>query len=375
MKIAIPKETIAGERRVAMGPDVVKRLVEAGNTVVVEKDAGKLSFIPDEKYKDAGAEIASSATDLYRDATIIAKVRPPQENEVKALPEKSVLVCLLDVLRTPELAKNLAEQKITSFALEMVPRISRAQSMDVLSSQASAAGYKAVLLAAAALHKFFPMLTTAAGTIAPAKVFILGAGVAGLQAIATAKRLGANVEAFDIREAAKGEVESLGARFVEIKLEEETATEGGYAKQVSQDTTALIQKTLLKHVSEANIVVTTAQVPGKKAPVLVTKPMIEAMRPGSVIVDMAVEQGGNVEGSEIDKEIEINGVRIIGPVNLPSTMAIDTTMMFGRNIHALLKLLIKEGELNLNFEDQIINESCVTHDGEIISERIKEMLK
>ena len=374
MKITISKESLKGETRVAMTPDAVKRLVSQEIQIAIESGAGDKSYYPDSAFASAGAQVAESSKELYQDASIVLRVHPPEKQEISSLPENAVLISFLNILRTPELAKELAAQKVTSFAMEMVPRISRAQSMDALSSQASAAGYKAVIVAAKAAKKFFPMLTTAAGTIAPAKVFIIGAGVAGLQAIATAKRLGAVVEAFDIRAAAKGEVESLGAKFVQAQLEEDTEAEGGYAKEVSNQGKEKIQETIHQHVAAADVVITTAQVPGKKAPLLVTREMIQDMKPGSVVVDMAVEQGGNCDLSESGKEIDFNGVTIIGPENLPADMAMHTSQMYARNLTALLKLLIKENSINLDFEDEIIKGCCITHAGEIVHPRVKELL-
>jgi len=380
MKIAVPKEIIADERRVALVPAEVAKLIKAGFQVTIEADAGIESSYTDDQYRQAGAAVVASVTELYKDAKIVLKVRPPQEHpsakkhEVDLLPQGSVLISFLEVLREPEIAKRLAARKITAFALEMVPRISRAQSMDALSSQASAAGYKAVLIAAEAIHKYFPMLTTAAGTIRPARVFVLGVGVAGLQAIATARRLGASVEAFDIRKATKGEVESLGAKFVDIDLGEEGEAEGGYAKEISEEAKKREHKVLKGVIAAADVVITTAAVPGKKAPVLVTDDMVAAMKPGSVIVDMAVEQGGNVVGSKPGEHVDVNGVTIIGPLNLPSQVAIHTSQLYARNVVTLMNLIVKEGALNLDFEDEIIAGACITHDGQIVNERTKELL-
>lgn len=381
MKIAVPKEIVPGERRVALVPNVLGKLAKAGFEIFVEKGAGEGSYYSDKEYEEAGAGIVKSPEELYQDAKVILKVRPPVvsekkgNNELDLMPEGSVLICFLETLRNPQVASELAKRKITSFSMDTIPRISRAQSMDALSSQASAAGYKAVLIAARAIRKFLPMLTTAAGTIPPAKVFIIGAGVAGLQAIATAKRLGANVEGFDIRPAAKGEVESLGARFVDAQLEEDTEAEGGYAKEVSEEAKKREHQVLHDHVAAADIVITTAQVPGKKAPVLVTKDMIQAMKPGSVLVDLAVEQGGNIELSKPGESVDVNGVTIIGPDNLTSEMSVHTSQMYARNIITLLLHLTKEGQLNLDFNDEITSGSCITHNGEIVHERTKELLE
>lgn len=380
MKIAVPKEVHQDERRVALVPSAIGKLVNAGHEVVVETGAGEQASYMDEEYTEAGARIASSLDELYDKANVILKVRPPKEHpqagkhEVDLYPQGSLLISFLEVLREPEIANNLVAQKISAFALETVPRISRAQSMDALSSQASAAGYKAVLIAAEAIHKYFPMLTTAAGTIRPAKVLVLGAGVAGLQAIATARRLGATVEAFDIRKATKGEVESLGAKFIEVDLGESGEAEGGYAKELSDEAKQREHEVLREHMSKVDVIVTTAAVPGKKAPVLVTEDMLDVMKPGSVIVDMAVEQGGNVVGSKPGERVDHKGVTIIGPINLPSQMAIHTSQLYARNVVTLLDHLVKDGELALDFEDEITKGACITHEGNIVNERVKELL-
>ena len=378
MKIAVPKEVIPGERRVALIPNTIDKLVKGGFEVLIEKGAGEGSHYSDKAYEEAGAKIVDSPKELYANAEIILKVRPPKTdgpNEIDMMPEGCVIISFLETLRNPEIAQKLAAKKITSFSMDTVPRISRAQAMDALSSQASAAGYKAVLIAATQIRKFFPMLTTAAGTIPPAKVFVLGAGVAGLQAIATAKRLGATVEAFDIRAAAKGEVESLGAKFVDAHLDEDTEAEGGYAKEVSEEAQKREQEILAKHIAASDVVITTAQVPGKVAPVLVSKDVVEMMKPGSIIVDLAVEQGGNVEMSKSGETVEHNGVYIIGPANLTSDMAVHTSQMYARNIITLLLHLTNEGQLALDFEDEITSGCCITHNGEIVHEKTKELLQ
>src|SRR4028118_463477 len=322
MRIAIAKEIEVGERRVALIPDVVARLVKQGLEIAVEAGAGEGSFFSNDAYEAAGAKIIYDAATLWREADILLKVGIPKDHEINQLREGSVLISFLSPLGNPEIAQQLANRKVTAFSMEMIPRTSRAQSMDALSSQAGVAGYKAVLIAAAALPKFFPMLTTAAGTIKPAKVFVIGAGVAGLQAIATARRLGAVVEAFDIRPAAKEEVQSLGAKFVEVKLEENTVAEQGYAKEVSEASKKRSQEVLTEHIKNSDVVITTAKVPGRKAPVLVTEEMVAQMKPGSVIVDIAAEQGGNCACTEPGKDIQRNGVTIIGPMNLPATMPV-----------------------------------------------------
>ena len=374
MKIAIAKEIEVGERRVALIPDLVARLVKQGVEIWVEAGAGEASFFSNEAYEAAGAKIIYDVNVLWGEADVLLKVNLPKEHEIHQLREGSVLISFLNPLGKPDVIQQLAHRTVTAFGMEMIPRTTRAQSMDALSSQGSVAGYKAVLIAAAASPKFFPMLTTAAGTIKPAKVFVMGAGVAGLQAIATARRLGAVVEAFDIRPAVKEEVQSLGAKFVEVKLDEDTVAAGGYAKEISQASKQRTQEVVAEHVKTADIVITTAQVPGKKAPLLVTEEMVQQMHPGAVIVDLAAEQGGNCAYTEPGKDIVRNGVTIIGPINLPSSMPVNASQMYAKNIFTLLQYMLKDGELQLNFEDDIIGSTCVTHAGEIRNQRVKEAL-
>ncbi|MGB3694974.1 MAG: Re/Si-specific NAD(P)(+) transhydrogenase subunit alpha [Spirulinaceae cyanobacterium] len=374
MKIAVAKEIEVGERRVALIPDTVAKLTKKGWEIWVEKGAGSASLCPDEAYQEAGAKLIDDTIALWSEADIILKVAAPKDEEIERLSAGKTLISLLNPLGKPEQVQKLADKKVTTFAMELIPRTSRAQSMDVLSSQAGVAGYKAVLIAAAALPKFFPMLTTAAGTIRPAKVFIIGAGVAGLQAIATARRLGAMVEAFDIRPAVKEEVQSLGAKFVEVKLEENTVAEGGYAKEVSDDSKKRSQELIAESVKNADVVITTAQVPGRKAPVLVTEAMVAAMKPGAVIVDLAGEQGGNCELTEAGKDVQHHGVTIIGPINLPSSVSVHASQMYAKNISTLLQFLIKESELELDFADDITNSTCLTYNGEIRNQRVKDAL-
>lgn len=379
MKIGVAKEIEVGERRVALIPDTVGRLVKQGFEVWVETGAGDAAFFSDAAYEAAGATLVSETAKLWREVDVLLKVKPPQQradglHEANLLREGGVLIGFLDPLGNPTLIQQLAERNVTAFSIELIPRISRAQSMDALSSQAAVAGYKAVLLAAAASPKFFPMLTTAAGTIAPAKVFVIGAGVAGLQAIATARRLGAVVEAFDIRPAVKEEVQSLGAKFVEVKLEEETVAAGGYAREVSDAAKQRTQETIAEHVKLSDVVITTAQVPGKRAPLLVTEAMIAQMKPGSVIVDLAAEQGGNCAGTEPGKDINRNGITQIGPINLPSAMPIHASQMYAKNLLTLLQHLTKDNTLTLNFEDEITREACVSHNREVCNARVQELL-
>jgi NAD(P) transhydrogenase subunit alpha len=378
MRIAIAKEIELGERRVALIPDTVSRLVKQGFEIWVERGAGENAYFADAAYVEAGAQIVPDPETAFS-ADLVLKVKPPQRcsdgrHETGFLQPGSTLISFLDPLGNPALCQQLAERQVTAFSMELIPRISRAQSMDALSSQASLAGYKAVLIAASICPKFFPMLTTAAGTIPPAKVFIIGAGVAGLQAIATARRLGAVVEAFDIRPAVKEEVQSLGAKFVEVALEEETVASGGYAKEVSDAAKQKTQAAIAAHVKQADVVITTAQVPGKKAPLLVTEDMITAMKAGAVIVDMAAEQGGNCAGTEAGSQVVRQGVTLIGPVNLPATMPVHASQMYAKNLLTLVQHLVKDGHLSLDFADEITRSACVTHQGEVCNERVRTML-
>ncbi|MDY6782720.1 MAG: Re/Si-specific NAD(P)(+) transhydrogenase subunit alpha [Cyanobacteriota bacterium] len=374
MRIAIAKETEVGERRVALIPDAISRLGKQGWEIWVESGAGEGSFFSNEAYESVGAKIIEDSRQLWGEADILLKVAPPKDFEIDQLKEGSALVSFLNPLGNPQIIQHLQQRQISAFSMELIPRTSRAQSMDALSSQASVAGYKAVLIAAAALPKFFPMLTTAAGTIRPAKVFVVGAGVAGLQAIATARRLGAMVEAFDIRPAVKEEVQSLGAKFVEVTLDEETATAGGYAKEVSEQTKQRTQEAIAARVATADAVITTAQVPGRKAPLIVTEEMVSQMKPGAVIVDIAAEQGGNCAVTEAGKDIQYKGIAVIGPVNLPSSMPVHASQMYAKNISTFLNYLVKDGAMQLDFDDDIIAETCVAHGGEIRHQRVKEAL-
>ncbi|PSO54574.1 MAG: NAD(P)(+) transhydrogenase (Re/Si-specific) subunit alpha [Cyanobacteria bacterium QH_8_48_120] len=374
MKIAVAKEIEVGEHRVALIPDQVAKLAKQDWEFWVEKGAGEASFFSDQAYEAAGAKLIADKNSLWGEADVLLKVGVPREEEISLLSEGTVLISLLNPLGNPQVVQKLAERKVTACSMETIPRTSRAQSMDALSSQAGVAGYKAVLIGASALPKFFPMLTTAAGTIRPAKAFVIGAGVAGLQAIATARRLGALVEAFDIRPEVKEQVESLGAKFAEVQLDEDTAAEGGYAKEVSEDSKQRSQELIGERVAQSDVVITTAQVPGKKAPRLVTDAMIAQMQPGSVIVDLAGEQGGNCEGTEAGKDIQRHGVTIIGPINLPSSMPIHASQMYANNVSNLLQHLVEDNQVQLNFEDDITSSTCVTHAGEIRNQRVKDAL-
>ncbi|UCC81550.1 MAG: Re/Si-specific NAD(P)(+) transhydrogenase subunit alpha [Gemmatimonadota bacterium] len=374
MKIGVPKEIIEGERRVALVPKEVAKLVDGGFEVQIEAGAGSGSFFGDAVYREAGASIVDGAKAAY-DADVIFKVRKPEPSEVGLLKAGSMLVGFLEPLTSPDLMKKLAEAKVTAVALEAVPRISRAQKMDALSSQANIAGYKAALIAANSLPKFFPMSMTAAGMIPPAKALILGVGVAGLQAIATCRRLGASVEAYDIRPATKEEVQSLGAKFIEITLEEEELEDaGGYGKEVSQASAQKQKEVLAEHIKAADIVITTAAVPGKKAPVLVEEDAVKGMKEGSVIVDLAAETGGNCTLTEAGKTVVKHGVIIHGPADLVSEMPVDASGLYARNVAALFEEFVKDGELNMDFEDEVIAGSCITHNGEVVNERVKAQL-
>jgi NAD(P) transhydrogenase subunit alpha len=374
VKVAVPAETEPGERRVALVPDTAARLVQAGLEVWVQAGAGAQASFADEAYEKAGAKIARDASELFDRAEVVLEVQPPTEEEVKELPEGSVLISFLQPATQAKIVRALAKRNVTAFGLEMLPRISRAQSMDALSSQASLAGYKGVLLAATRLGKFFPMLMTAAGTIAPARVLVLGAGVAGLQAIATARRLGAVVEAYDVRPAVKEEVESLGAKFVELELESQEGA-GGYAREQSEEFLKRQRELIGDHVAAADVVITTAAVPGRRAPVLVSADMVGRMRAGSVIVDLAADTGGNVEPTQPGSEREFDGVTIIGLRNVPSTVPVHASQLYSRNVTNLLLHLVKDGKIALDFEDEITKGACVTHGGKVVNERAREMME
>lgn len=364
MKVVVPRERAANETRVALLPEGAQKLKALGADVWVESAAGERAGHTDAAYQTAGATITPDINALYSGADIVLRVQAPQSDEITRLPPQSLLIGFLSPLTSPELLTALAQQRVTAIAVEMIPRITRAQVMDALSSQATVVGYKAVLNAAVLSGRFFPMLMTAAGTIPPAKVLVIGAGVAGLMAIATARRLGAVVQAFDIRAAAKEQVESLGATFVGFHVAEAEA-QGGYAGEVSEETKRQEHEHLRKLVGDSDIVITTAQVPGRRAPVLVTRDMIEAMKPGSVIIDCAAEQGGNCELTLPNQEVLHKGVRIQGPVNLPATLPAHASFMYSRNLVALLTSLIKDGNLNVDLQDEVVAAACVTHAGEV----------
>ena len=376
MRVAVLKETRSAENRVALVPLGVKNLVKRGLTVTVQTGAGETSGVSDLMYRDAGAEIAASAQETLEDAKLILVVNPPSSNELAHLSEGSILVGFLDPLSDPDLVSRLIELKVTGISMELVPRITRAQSMDALSSQATVAGYKAVLLAANHLPKFLPMFTTAAGTIRPAKALILGAGVAGLQAIATARRLGAVVEAFDVRPAVKEQVESLGASFLESEEEVTAEGEGGYAKELTEDQHNKELELIGSALIDTDIVITTAQIPGREAPVLITEDMVKTMKYGSVIVDLAAESGGNCELSEAGETVLAHGVQILGPSNLPTTIPVHSSQMYSKNIVTLIsEFLGEDGQLQLDFENDVVGPSTVTHGGEVQNERVKSVMR
>ncbi len=377
MIVAVPREIADGERRVALVPDAVKQLRGKGVEVIVESGAGAAAGFDDAAYERAGAAIEPEAKALLARADVVVKVQPPGarpdgSHEIDALRPGAVLVGFLRPLDAPELAQRLADAKVTAFAVELMPRIARAQSMDALSSMSSLAGYRAVLIAAAALPRIFPMLVTAAGTISPARVLVIGAGVAGLQAIATARRLGAIVEAYDTRPAVREQVESLGARFVELDLDTKDAEgTGGYAKAQSEDFYRRQREQLAKRVAAADVVITTALVPGQRAPVLIEESALRAMRPGSVIVDLAAEKGGNCACTEADREVVAHGVRVLGPTNLPSDVATNASQLYARNLVTFLLHLLRDGKIALDLEDEITRGALLTHEGAIANEAVR----
>ncbi|MFD2531632.1 Re/Si-specific NAD(P)(+) transhydrogenase subunit alpha [Gracilimonas halophila] len=372
MIVGVLKETAEHERRVALTPEVSAQLVKQGIEVWTESGAGLESNFPDHEYEESGASIVSDRNKILTGSDILVTIQTPDEEEFKKLKKGAILICLLWALQHPELVKQLRDLEVSALGMDFIPRISRAQNMDVLSSMSSIAGYKAALIAANELDKYLPMMMTAAGTIPPSKSLVLGAGVAGLQAIATLKRLGSVVEAFDIRPEVKEQVESLGAKFVEVELgEEETQTEGGYAKELDQKKQDLQRQAIHEHCKKSDIVVTTALIPGRPAPILIKEEMVKDMSPGSVIVDIASENGGNCELTEHGKTVEKYGVKIVGPNNLPSQLSLHASKLYSKNMYALLNLLLEDGKPNFNFEDEILLKTTVTHQGEIISPMLK----
>jgi len=368
MRVAVPKETLADERRVALVPDAVTRLLTAGLAVTVAQGAGSAAAAADDAYRAAGATLAPAGPQLLAAADVVVKVQRPSPEEAAALREGSVLISFLPAARAPDLLRQLAARQITALSLEQVPRITRAQSMDALSSQATIAGYKAVLLGAGQLAKLLPMLTTAAGTLAPAKAFILGAGVAGLQAIATARRLGAVVSAFDVRPAVREQVESLGAAFVAADAVSPAAEgAGGYATELAAEQHQRELELIHRHLREMDLVITTALVPNRPAPRLITAAMVRDMKPGSVIVDLAAEAGGNCELTRPGDTVTVAGVTVVGPLNLPATVPVHASQMLSRNMLTLLQHLVKDGRLVIDLADEITAAMVVTHQGTIRS--------
>jgi NAD(P) transhydrogenase subunit alpha len=378
MRIGVPQEVADGERRVALVPEVVQKLTsQTGDDgppppeVLVQPGAGAGALIPDQQYEDAGARLVNDPAEIWQ-SDVVVKVAAPTEDEVPRLQSESVLIGFLNPLGGGEHIKAIAQTGATSFAMEAIPRISRAQSMDALSSQANIAGYRAALIGAQELGRFYPMLMTAAGTIRPATVLVLGAGVAGLQAIATARRLGAVVQGFDVRSAVKEQVESLGAHFLEFDLGGDMEGAGGYAKELTPEQQQRQQELMAEAIGKVDVVITTALVPGRRAPILVTEKAVELMKPGSVIVDLAGEQGGNCELSEPGESVIRHDVKILAPLNVPSTMAEHASQLYSRNVQSLLGLMVKDGALELDFEDEVIAGACITRDGEIVHEGARQ---
>jgi NAD(P) transhydrogenase subunit alpha len=383
MKVAALRETYPGERRVALVPAVVPSLAKMGWQTVIESGAGVAAGFPDADYREKGAEIAADRASTCQGADAVVQVRSlganPQAGraDLDLFRPAQVVIGMCDPLAQPQLVKEMADRGVVLFALELVPRITRAQSMDVLSSMATVAGYKAVLLAASHLPKMFPLMMTAAGTLTPAKVLVIGAGVAGLQAIATSRRLGAVVQGYDVRAAVKEQIESLGAKFVELNLGTNGAAEGagGYATELTQDLQQRQREQLAAVVAGCDVCVTTAAIPGKPSPLLVTADAVRRMAPGSVIVDLAAERGGNCELTKADQTVVENGVTILGPTNLASEIPKHASQMYAKNIFALLQLITKNGELDIDFKDEIVRETVVAKDGQVQQVRLREMLE
>jgi H+-translocating NAD(P) transhydrogenase subunit alpha len=371
--IAVPKEAAAGEARVALVPEVVKRLTKSGASIVIERGAGAAARYPDSAYAEAGARVETDRAALWSGATIVLKLQAPTVDEIALAKPGTIVVAVMNPGRNLDRVAKMRDGQLTSFALELLPRITRAQSMDVLSSQATVAGYRSALIGAELCPKFLPMLTTAAGTIRPAKVLVLGAGVAGLMAIATSKRLGAIVEAYDVRRAAGEQVRSLGAKFLELQINAEGS--GGYARELTPGEKVQEQEMLAKAVADADIVITTAAIPGRKAPILVRTEMVERMRPGAVIVDLAAETGGNCELTKPGEQVEVNGVRIAGPLNLPSALPFHASQMFAKNLESFLGLLLDPtGAVVPAFTDEILAASLLTQGGQVLHKPTADLL-
>jgi NAD(P) transhydrogenase subunit alpha len=371
LKLGVPTESAEGERRVALIPDAVRSLTGKELEVAVESGAGEGAGHPDAEYSEAGASVGS-AEDAWA-ADVVVKVAPPTSEEIARLRRGQVLIGHLAPLTSPDTNRALADAGVTSFAMEAIPRITRAQAMDALSSQANVGGYAAALLAAREAGRFFPMMTTAAGTVAPARVLVLGAGVAGLQAIATAKRLGAVVTGFDIRRAAWEQIASLGGRPLELDFIPDAEAEGGYARPLTEEENEKVREALTENAARQDVIITTALIPGRPAPLLITADAVRGMSPGSVIVDLAAEAGGNCELTEAGRTVVENGVKVIGPLNLPSEMATHASQLYAKNVENLLDLLVDDaGNLKLDFQDEIVAGACITHEGEIVNERARE---
>jgi NAD(P) transhydrogenase subunit alpha len=374
--IGVPKETLPGERRVALVPDSIKSIVGDGIEVRVESQAGVSAGFPDSQYEEAGAGIVADAATLASEADVMLRVQPPSDGELAGLRKGQVLVSFLEPLDRLDLAQRLASAGVTAFAMELMPRITRAQSMDALSSQSTISGYRAVLLAATHLPKIFPMLVTAAGTLSPAKVLVVGAGVAGLQAIGTARRLGAVVEAYDTRAAVKEQVESLGARFVELDLDTGDAEDsGGYAKAQTEEFYAKQREQLGARAAKCDVVITTALVPGQTAPLLIDAAAVKAMKPGSVIVDLAAAKGGNCAATQADQDVNVDGVLVLGHTNLPAEIPAHASQMYAKNLITFLKHLLNEGKIELDLEDEITSGALLTHEGTITNEMIRDKVR
>ncbi len=362
VQIAVPKETASGERRVALTPEVVGRLIKEGWGVRLEAGAGAEAYYSDDAYRSAGAEVLAREQ-LFKGAQVVFTVQPLDQLDLAQLEPGTIVAGLMYPHRSPARVQAMAKGKLSALAMELVPRITRAQSMDVLSSQATVAGYVAALIAARESSRFFPMLTTAAGTIRPARVMVMGVGVAGLQAIATVRRLGANVWAYDVRKAAAEQALSLGAKVIELPISAEG--EGGYARELTEEEKKIQHEALAKEVGSMDAVITTAQIPGRNAPILITKDMVERMNPGAVVIDLAAESGGNCELTQPGKTVEVNGVKIVGPLNLPSALSVHASEMYAKNLYNLSKLLIKDGQLAPDWSDEILAGALLTHQGEI----------
>jgi NAD(P) transhydrogenase subunit alpha len=376
MRISAPAETAPGETRVALVPRSVTQLESTGATVAIQAGAGTAAGLPDAAYTEVGAEVVAKRTALLADSDIVVVVRRPETKLVGELKRGAILVGVLEPAGDPALVRALIDRGVTAFRLEAMPRISRAQDMDVLSSMATLAGYHAAVMAAYRLPRIFPLMMTAAGTITPARALIVGAGVAGLQAIATCRRLGAVVEAFDVRPAVRDQVESLGARFVETGVESDTAQDtGGYARELAADAQQRQHEVLAEHVRDSDVVITTAQIPNRKAPILVTADMVASMRSGSVIVDLAAPGGGNCELTRPDEEVVDHGVVILGPTNLPASIPGQASQLYAHNATRFVLQLFKDGQVQLDFDDVVISQTCITHDGKAMSEQIEALLQ